>query len=89
MDVVILIVIMIVVGLLAGWLAGPIWKGKRPIGVNGDYIAAVITAVVVGLMDWFVIPAMGFSQTMKYLGVAIEPFLGALIVLWIIRAAKR
>ena len=89
MDVVILVIAMVVVGLIVGWLAGPIWKNKRPIGVNGDYIAAVITAVVVGLMDWFVIPAMGFSNTMKYLGVAMEPALGALAVLWIIRAAKK
>jgi uncharacterized membrane protein YeaQ/YmgE (transglycosylase-associated protein family) len=89
MVIVILIVVMILVGLLIGWLAGPIWKGRRPIGVRGDYIAAVITAVVVGLMDWFVIPAMGFSNQMKYLGVALEPALGALIVLWIIRAARR
>jgi len=88
-DIVILVAIMIVVGLLAGWLAGLIWKNKRPIGVRGDYIAAVITAVVVGLMDWLVIPAMGFSDTMKYAGVATEPFLGALLVLWIIRVAKR
>ncbi len=89
MDVLILVIVMIVIGLVIGWLAGPIWKGKRPIGANGDYIAAVITAVVVGLMDWFVIPAMGFSTTMRNLGVAIEPALGALLVLWIIRAAKK
>lgn len=89
MNIVILIVAMIVVGLIAGWLAGPIWKNKRPIGARGDYIAAVITAVVVGLIDWYVIPAMGFSTTMRNLGVALEPFLGALIVLWIIRVAKK
>jgi uncharacterized membrane protein YeaQ/YmgE (transglycosylase-associated protein family) len=89
MEIVILIVAMLAVGLIVGWLAGLIWKNKRPIGVNGDYIAAVITALVIGLMDWFVIPAMGFSNTMKYLGVAIEPALGALIVLWIIRIAKK
>lgn len=88
MEIVYLLIAMVVVGLIAGWLAGPIWKNKRPIGVSGDYIAAVITAIVVGLMDWFVIPAMGFSDTMKYLGVALEPFLGALLVLWIIRKAK-
>jgi len=45
--------------------------------------------VVIGLIDWFVIPAMGFSNTMKYLGVALEPALGALLVLWIIRRAKQ
>lgn len=89
MEIVILIVAMIAVGLIVGWLAGPIWKNKRPIGVRGDYIAAVITAIVVGLMDWYVIPAMGFSDTMRNLGVALEPALGALLVLWIIRVAKK
>jgi uncharacterized membrane protein YeaQ/YmgE (transglycosylase-associated protein family) len=89
MEIVILIVAMLAVGMIVGWLAGLIWKNKRPIGVNGDYIAAVITALVIGLMDWFVIPAMGFSNTMKYLGVALEPALGALIVLWVIRIAKK
>ena len=89
MQIVILIVAMIVVGLVIGWLAGPIWKNTRPIGVRGDYIASVITAVAVGLMDWYVIPAMGFSTGLRNLGVAMEPALGALIVLWIIRAAKK
>ena len=89
MQILILVVAMIVVGLLMGWVAGLIWKGNRPIGVRGDYLAAVITAILVGLLDWFVIPAMGFSDTLRNLGVALEPALGALIVLWIIRAAKR
>ncbi len=89
MEIVILVAAMIVVGLLMGWVAGFIWKGKRPIGVQGDYLAAVITAVVVGLIDWFVIPAMGFSDSLRNLGVALEPALGALFVLWIIRVAKK
>lgn len=89
MSIVTLLVAMIMIGLIVGWLAGPIWKNKRPIGVRGDYIASIITAIAVGLMDWYVIPAMGFSTTMRNLGVALEPFLGALIVLWIIRAAKK
>ena len=89
MEILILVAAMIVVGLIAGWLAGPIWKGVRPIGVRGDYIAAIITAIVIGFMDWYVIPAMGFSDSLRNLGVAMEPFLGALLVLWIIRLAKK
>ncbi|MDD2920714.1 MAG: hypothetical protein PHQ36_00365 [Anaerolineales bacterium] len=89
MEIVILVAAMIVVGLIAGWLAGPIWKNKRPIGVRGDYIAAIITAIAVGFMDWYLIPQMGFSDSMRNMGVAMEPFLGALLVLWIIRAAKK
>jgi len=89
MEIVILVVVMVVVGLIMGWVAGLIWKDNRPIGVRGDYIWSVVAAVAVGLMDWYVIPAMGFSQTMKYLGVALEPAASSLIVLWIIRIAKR
>ena len=89
MELVILVLAMVVVGLLVGWIAGLIWKEKRPIGVQGDYTAAVITAVAVGLIDWFVIPAMGFSTGLRNLGVALEPALGALLVLWIIRLARK
>ena len=89
MQIVILILAMIVVGGIMGWLAGPIWKNKRPLGVRGDYTAAIITAVAIGLIDWYVIPAMGFSASLRNLGVALEPALGALLVLWIIRAAKK
>jgi len=89
MQIIILLAAMILVGLIAGWLAGPIWKNKRPIGVPGDYIAAIITAIAIGLLDWYVIPAMGFSENLRNMGVAIEPALGALLVLWIIRAAKK
>ena len=80
---------MIVVGLIVGFIAGLIWKENHPIGVSGDYIVAVISAIVIGLLDWYVIPAMGFSEGLKLIGVATEPALGALLVLWIIRRAKQ
>jgi uncharacterized membrane protein YeaQ/YmgE (transglycosylase-associated protein family) len=89
MDILILIVAMVAVGLVIGFVAGLIWKDNRPIGVQGDYIVAVVSAITIGLIDWFVIPAMGFSDTMKLLGVIIEPPLGALAVLWLIRVARR
>jgi uncharacterized membrane protein YeaQ/YmgE (transglycosylase-associated protein family) len=89
MQILLLVIAMIVVGLIIGWLAGPIWKGERPYGTGNDYIAAVITTVAIGLLDWYVIPAMGFSTTMRNLGVALEPALGALIVLWIMRRVKK
>jgi len=89
MDILILILAMIGVGLIVGAVAGVIWKDNRPIGTGGDYIVAVLSAIIIGLLDWYVIPAMNFSETMKYLGVAIEPPLGALAVLWVIRRAKK
>jgi uncharacterized membrane protein YeaQ/YmgE (transglycosylase-associated protein family) len=88
MEILLVVAAMVVVGLLIGALAGVIWKDNRPIGVRGDYIAAVIAAVVTGLLDWYVIPAMGFSDTLKYIGILTEPPLVALAVLWVIRKAK-
>ena len=89
MSILIVIVAMVLVGLLMGYVAGLIWKDNRPIGVQGDYIAAVLSTVIVGLMDWIVIPAMGFSDTLKIIGIIFEPALSALLVLWIIRKAKQ
>ena len=89
MEPIILVVAMVLVGLLIGWVAGFIWKEKRPIGMQGDYLTAVITAVLIGLIDWFVIPAMGFSDSLRNMGVALEPALGALLVLWLVRVAKK
>ena len=87
-QIIILIAAMTVVGLLIGALAGLIWKDNRPIGVSGDYIVAILSAIVIGLVDWFLIPAMGFGDSIRWLGVILEPPLAALIVLWIIRKAK-
>ncbi len=89
LDIVILVISMIVVGVIVALIAGLIWKENRPLGIQGDYLVSIGSAIVIGLLDWYVIPAMGFSDTLKYVGVAIEPALGALIVLWVIRLAKR
>lgn len=88
MQILILLIAMVLVGLLMGAIASLIWKDK-PLGAAGDYIVSIVTAIVVGLLDWYVIPAMGFSNTIKYLGVATEPALSALIVLWIVRKVKK
>ncbi len=87
MAILILVVVMVLVGLLMGAIGSLIWK-EKPLGAAGDYAVAVVVAVIVGLTDWFVIPAMGFSEAMKYLGVAMEPALSALFALWIVRKVK-
>jgi hypothetical protein len=89
MEILVLILAMIVVGVLIAALAGVIWGPERPLGLRTDYLASVATAVAVGLLDWFVIPAMGFSDTLKLLGVIAEPPLASLLVLWLIRRARR
>ena len=87
-QIIILIVAMTAVGFIVGALAGLIWKENRPIGVRGDYIASILSAIVMGFVDWFLIPAMGFGETIRWVGVILEPPLASLIVLWIIRKAK-
>ena len=88
MQAIIVISAMIAVGFLMGYLAGLIWKDNRPIGIRGDYIAAIISAIVMGLIDWFLIPAMGFGDTIRILGILLEPPATSLVVLWVIRKAK-
>jgi len=88
MQVVILSIVMVLVGLLMGAIGSMIWKENKPLGAAGDYGLSVVSAVLIGLLDWYVIPAMGFSDTIKYLGVAMEPAIGALAVLWIVRKVK-
>ena len=89
MEYVYLVLAMIVVGGIVGYLAGVIWKDDRPIGVVGDYLVAIGVAIIVGILDWIVIPAMDFSDTIKYVGVVLEPPLSALLALWIVRKAKQ
>ena len=88
MDFILLMSGMVIVGAIMGALGGVIWKEPRPYGLAGDLAAAIFTAIVVGLIDWFVIPAMGFSDAMKYLGIALEPALGSLLALWVLRKAR-
>lgn len=89
MEILIVVGAMVLVGLLVGFIAGLIWKDNHPIGVSGDYAVSVISTVVIGMIDWYIIPAMGFSDMMKWLGIIFEPALGALLILWLIRVAKR
>ena len=89
MDILLVIVGMVVVGLIIGAVAGLIWRDNRPYGAAGDYLIAIATTVIVGLIDWYVIPAMGFSEMMRNIGLIIEPALGALLVLWLVRKAKQ
>ena len=89
MEILIVVVAMVLIGLLVGVIAGRIWKDERPIGVRGDYIVAVLVTVAVGVLEWYLLPALGFSQAITILAIAFEPALSALLVLWLIRVAKR
>jgi len=81
--------IMVIYGVLIGFVAGLIWKDNRPIGVQGDYIVAILSCLVLGLGSWFILPELGFGQIFKLLGVFGDvPFM-ALAILWLIRYIKK
>ena len=88
MEIILLLVAMLVVGLIMTYVSKLIWKDTLPLSMPGAYIVGVVTAIVVGLLDWVVIPAMGFSDTLKFVGVALEPALSVPLVMWIIKKAK-
>ena len=89
MDIVIVILAMVIVGVIVAQVAGLIWKDDLPLGTQGTAVVSIVTCIVVGLFDWYVIPAMGFSDTLKYIGIATEPPLAALAVLWLIRRSRQ
>jgi len=73
----------VVIGLIAGWLAGKVMKG-RGYGVVMDIVLGIVGGVigrsvfgVIGLGSWNVI------------GSIIVSFVGALILIWLVRQLKK
>jgi len=77
----------IVVGAIAGWLAGQVMKGSG-FGLIGDIIIGVVGALVGGWLAGalFNVPnaVNGFNLT-----TILVAFLGAVVVLFILRLIKR
>jgi hypothetical protein len=80
MEIILLIAAMVVVGLIMTYVSKLIWKDELPVAMPNAYIVGIVTTIVVGLLDWVVIPALGFSDTLKYLGAALEPALSVPLV---------
>lgn len=90
-SLIILLVIWALIGLLLGYVAPNIFKGGRPFGLYGDLIAAVVTAVVVGLGDWYLVPLIlpNITRLLLFLAALLEPLVAVLLVLWLMRYLKR
>ncbi len=73
----------IVVGLIAGWLAGHIMKG-RGYGCLGDIVVGVLGAVLGGFLATLLFG--GDYITGFNLGTILVAFLGAVILIWLVRA---
>jgi len=77
------LVIFLVIGAIAGWLAGVIMKGGG-FGLVGDIVVGIVGAVVGGwLFGVFGITAGGL------VGAVITAFVGACVLLFVIRLIKK
>jgi uncharacterized membrane protein YeaQ/YmgE (transglycosylase-associated protein family) len=73
----------ILIGLVAGWLAGLLVKGGG-FGVVGDIIIGILGALVGG----FLFSALGVSSA-GLLGSIITATIGAILLIFLLRAIKR
>jgi uncharacterized membrane protein YeaQ/YmgE (transglycosylase-associated protein family) len=77
----------IVVGLIAGWLAGTVMKGSG-FGLLGDIIIGIVGALVGGWLSESVfgwgVGVSGFNLTSIFIA-----FLGAVVVLFVLRLLRR
>ena len=78
------IVIVILVGVVAGYLAGLVMKG-RGFGVIVNFIVGIAGAFI---GDW-VFDELEIIITVGWLGLLIESFIGAIILLLIINLFKK
>lgn len=77
----------IIVGLIAGWLAGKVMKGSG-FGLGGDIIIGIIGALVGG---WLADVLLGINHALSgfNLTTIIVAFVGAVVVLFVLRLLKR
>ena len=82
-------VIWVVLGLIVGVLASVVTKSEPPYGIAVDVIASVLTMVIVGLGDYFVMPLLGIEGGFASAVTILEPLISVFIVLWLLRFIKR
>lgn len=78
------ILLIIIIGAIAGWLAGTIVKGFG-FGLLGNIVVGIVGAFIAGL----IFPVIGLGFGGGILGGIIHATIGAVILLFLIRLAKR
>ncbi len=79
------IIIWLIVGAIAGWLAGQVMRGGG-FGLVGDIVVGLIGAVIAGwLLPLVHFPLIGGP----IVGAIIDAFIGAVILLFVLRLLKR
>jgi uncharacterized membrane protein YeaQ/YmgE (transglycosylase-associated protein family) len=78
-------IIWLIVGAIAGWLAGQFVKGGG-FGLIGDIVVGIVGGFIAGwLLPMINFPLIGGP----FIGAIIDSFIGAVILLVIIRLVKR
>ena len=80
------IIVACVIGAIAGWLAGLLVQGTG-FGLVGDIVVGILGALIAG----FLFPVLGITLTLGggVLGAIILAFIGAVILLVIVRLFKQ
>jgi uncharacterized membrane protein YeaQ/YmgE (transglycosylase-associated protein family) len=78
------LIIFLIVGAIAGWLAGQIMRGGG-FGLVGDIIVGIIGAFLAGML----FPRLGLHIGSGLLGAIISATIGACILLFLVRLARR
>ncbi len=80
------ILVWIVVGGIAGWLAGMVVRGTG-LGIIGDIIVGIVGAFLGGFLLTVLLPGT-FGFTGFNLGSVVIAFIGAVILLFIVRLVR-
>ena len=86
---VIYMVVWVLLGLLVGALAGLVGSGEPPYGLAVDIGASVLTMIGIGMLDYAILPLMGYEGTLRFIAMVAEPLITVAIVLWLLRTIKR
>ena len=86
---VIYLVIWVVLGLMVGALAGLIGGGSSPYGLGVDIGLSVVTMIGVGMLDYVIMPLLGYDGILRFIAMMGEPLITAVIALWVLRVVKR
>jgi uncharacterized membrane protein YeaQ/YmgE (transglycosylase-associated protein family) len=73
----------LLIGLVAGWLAGKVMKGSG-YGLIGDLVIGVVGAFLGGWIFGLLHIAAG-----GLLGLLVTAFIGAVVLVWLLRMMKR
>ena len=78
------ILIWLVIGAVAGWLAGQLIRGGG-FGLIGNIIVGIVGSVIAG----YLLPLIGFHIGAGFIRAVINAFIGACVLLAIVRLVKR